>query len=291
MDSGVDEWAVDAFMMLGALPAVSRVGLALVEGGGRRLRFTASDRRTDSDLGWCHIDAYDEVPLNTAVRRAAPVIGALTDLPEQYAGFVAAQRSTPHRAVAAVPVTAVGGVLGGYVLFFDRPQPFDRQQRADLVHLGHRLGSALRKVQLDLQRRPVEPHTAIPPQAQVAVHEVPAELAAVSGARRFLYETLELWSVTPDRADVAVLCLSELVTNAVIHSHGGCLVRAVLHQGMLTVWVRDSGIAGAVPLEPDGDPLRVHGRGLQVVQALAARWGHDTDADGASVWFSLEAGL
>jgi len=288
----VDGWAAHAFGLLGRLPDVGRVGLALVEGGGRRLQFTASDRRSGSDLGWCHIDAYDDVPLNNAVRHAAPVIGALDDLPDEYAGFVAAQHDTRHVAVAAIPLTAAGGVLGGYVLFFDAPQRFDMHQRAELGLLGHQLGSALRKAQPRAERRPVvtASHAIVPPGALVSVHEVPAELAAVGEARRVFHDTLDAWGVDRDRADTATLCLSELVTNAVIHSHGGCVVRVVLHDGALTVWVRDSGIAGAVPLEPSGDPLEVHGRGLQLVEALASSWGHDADADGASVWFEIGVG-
>ncbi len=286
----VDGWAVGAFGLLGALPAVGRVGLALVEGGGRRLQFTASDRRTPSDLGWCHIDAYDDVPLNAAVRHAAPVIGSLDDLPDHFGSFVEAQRGTPHVAVAAVPISAAGGVLGGFVLYFDQPQDFDKHQRAELSRLGHQLGSALRMAQTRRGGQPPGPGLQVetPPGALVAVHEVPAELASVGGARRFFQDTLDAWGVDRERADTATLCLSELVTNAVIHSHGGCVVRVVLDDGLLTVRVRDSGIAGAVPLEPAGDPLEVHGRGLQLVEALTTRWGHDKDADGASVWFAIE---
>jgi hypothetical protein len=32
----------------------------------------------------------------------------------------------------------------------------------------------------------------------------------------------------------------------------------------------------------------VHGRGLELVAALAARWGYELDADGTTVWFALE---
>ena len=110
-----------------------------------------------------------------------------------------------------------------------------------------------------------------------------------AASRTFFQETLDGWGVDRERHDTATLCLSELVTNAVIHSHGGCVVRVVLHSDVLTVWVRDSGIAGAVPLEPSGDPLEVHGRGLQLVEALATSWGHDVDVDGASVWFAIDA--
>ena len=64
-------WARAALASLSDVPAVRRGGLALTEGGGRRLRFTASDR-DGGRVDWCHIDAYDDVPLNTAIRRAKP---------------------------------------------------------------------------------------------------------------------------------------------------------------------------------------------------------------------------
>jgi anti-sigma regulatory factor (Ser/Thr protein kinase) len=286
----VDGWAVDAFALLTGLPAVGRVGVALVEGGGRRLRFTASDRRSGSDLGWCHVDAYDDVPLNSAVRSGQPVIGALDDLEGRYADFVAHQRSTPYVAVAAVPLVAAKDVLGGYVLFFAQPQSFDDQQRAQLARLGHQLGDALTVARTSGERRlaVAESNVPTPPGALVAMREVPADLAAVGDARRFVRRTLAGWQVVPEVAYTAALCLSELVTNAVVHSHGGCVVRVMLHEGVVTAWVRDSGITGAAPLESPGDPLQVHGRGLQLVEALADEWGHDTDADGASVWFALK---
>ncbi len=55
-----------------ALPDVARVAVALTEGGGRRLRF-CSVRRGEgppTELDWCHIDAYDDVPLNVRTRAA-----------------------------------------------------------------------------------------------------------------------------------------------------------------------------------------------------------------------------
>jgi anti-sigma regulatory factor (Ser/Thr protein kinase) len=95
--------------------------------------------------------------------------------------------------------------------------------------------------------------------------------------------------VGDDDLDSAVLCLSELVTNAVIHTRSGCEVRLVLDGGLVTGTVRDLG--GALRPPGDGrsrDPLRVHGRGLQLVDALATRWSSEPDADGTTVWFALE---
>jgi hypothetical protein len=40
--------------------------------------------------------------------------------------------------------------------------------------------------------------------------------------------------------------------------------------------------------EPIGDPERVTGRGLQIVDQLADAWGYDKYADGGkSVWFTI----
>ena len=65
----------------------------------------------------------------------------------------------------------------------------------------------------------------MPSGAVVAFHEVPPDAAAVAAARRFLRHTLREWGVDDDTTDAAVLCLSELVTNALIHTPAGCAVR------------------------------------------------------------------
>jgi len=285
----VAAWAEDSFALLADVPAVHRVGLAVVEGGGRRLRFTASDR-DGSTVSWCDVDAYDDVPLNVAVRSGRPVLGAVVDLDQRFPEFAGRQDGTPTRAVAAVPVVSAGRVLGGYVLYFDALQPFDRRQQADLARLGRELGAALRRAQRPARTGTARSGSAVEPpaNARVAVHDVPGDLAAVSGARQFLRATLAGWDVSEECADIATLCLSELVTNAVIHSHGGCTVRVVLDEGILTTTVLDSGAAGTATVGALDDPLQVHGRGLQLVDALATRWGYELERDGAAVWFTLD---
>ena len=64
-----------ALAHFGQVPGVHRAGLALAEGGGRRLLFCASDRDNDRAVDWCEIDAYDHVPLNHSVRTGEPVVG------------------------------------------------------------------------------------------------------------------------------------------------------------------------------------------------------------------------
>lgn len=267
-----------------------RVGLALAEGGGRRLRFTASDRTPEEGgVDWCHVDAYDDVPLNTAVRTGKPVLGVLGDLRGRYAQFVERQRGTPTVALAAVPITSTGNALGGFVLFFDGPQAFDFGQRRGLNRLGEELGEALRRAQRGEARSSASLSTVpVPDGALVADRNVVSDPSAVREARRFLRETLRGWLIDEETTDTAVLCLSELVTNALIHTHAGCAVRVLLDRGVLTTTVRDNGARDVAPAETLGDPLRVHGRGLHLVDALATRWGSDLDTVGTTVWFVLE---
>jgi anti-sigma regulatory factor (Ser/Thr protein kinase) len=285
----VDRWAQDALASVRQLPQVHRAGLALPEGGGRRLRYTASDRVSVATVDWCHIDAYDDVPLNTAVRTGAPVLGSLDDLHQTYPGFVERQRGTPTVAVAAVPMLSAGQTVGGYVLFFDQRQESDSVRRQELAQMGEDLGARLRRAQRT-EPRPLTPFDAPAPSsgAFVAAHAVAADPAAVAESRRFMRQTLQAWGVDQDTTDTAVLCLSELVTNAVIHARAGCLVRVVLEAGILTTSVRDGGSPNGAVAAPADDPLQVHGRGLQLVDALATRWGSELDTEGTTVWFDLE---
>jgi anti-sigma regulatory factor (Ser/Thr protein kinase) len=287
----VTAWTQGALDSLGQLSDVHRVGLALTEGGGRRLRFTANDRDNRERPDWCHIDAYDDVPLNTAVRTGQSVVGTLDDLDERYAQFVSSQRGTSTVALAALPIVAARQTIGGFVLFFDAPQAFDRGQRLELEHVGADLGATLRRAQRGQGREPASlPDQPVPPGGVAAVHDAPSNAASVAVARRFLRRTLDDWGVDQGASDTAVLCLSELVTNSVVHAHSGCAVRVVLEEGVLTVTVRDRGAPDAASGEPTEEPLRVHGRGLQLVDALATRWGSELDLVGTTVWFVLDLG-
>ena len=287
----VAAWTQQALELLGQLPGVHRVGLALTEGGGRRLRFTANDRDNRDGPAWCHVDAYDDVPLNAVVRTGQPVAGTLDDLDERFAAFVSNQRGTSTVAVAALPIVGAAQTLGGFVLFFDVPQTFDRGQRQALDQVGSDLGATLRRAQRGQSRADASlPDQPVPDGAVAAVHDVPGSAASVAEARRFLRRTLDDWGVDQGTSDTAVLCLSELVTNSVVHAHSGCAVRALLEEDVLTITVSDRGAPDTASGEPADEPLRVHGRGLQLVDALATRWGSELDVVGTMVWFVLDLG-
>ena len=290
IDPVIDVWALNALGRLAGLAGVHRVGLAAVEGGGRRLRFTASDRAGGAGARWCLVDAYDDVPLNRAVRTGAAVMGTLGQLRPTYADFVEAQGGTPTRFVAAVPITAAAQVLGGFVLFCDEPPDSSVAFVEGLLAHGAELGQELRMAQRQRVRDLDDWVDDTAPGARTARHHVPLEPAAVGEARSFLRQTLKGWGMEEDCTETAVLCLSELVTNAVLHGSGRCSVRVSEESGVITVAVRD---AGAREVTPAGgltvDPLAVHGRGLRLVDALASRWGSELGSTGLTVWFVLNA--
>jgi anti-sigma regulatory factor (Ser/Thr protein kinase) len=288
-DLALEVWARDALAATGALPGVHRVGLALAEGGGRHLAFTASDRTHASVASWCRVDAYDDLPLNTTVRTGASVLGALEDLAADYADFVGRQDRGRTHSIAAVPIVAAGQVLGGYVLFFDSAQHFDDAQQELLEEAGRDLGSSLRQVQV---RTPRPEHDVLADEAPGvlnASYVVADDVAAVGEARQFLRETFLAWGLDEDLIYTASLCLSELVTNAVIHAVGGCLVRLRLDGDVVTTSVVDDGLRLGPDVPSGVDPLQTHGRGLQIVEALAERWGSVLDESGSTVWFVLGA--
>ncbi|WP_346387359.1 ATP-binding protein [Nocardioides sp.] len=292
----VDEIATALLTDLHGLPGVRRVGLALAEGGGRRLRFVTTDRLEAGPLEWCHIDAYEDVPLTTVVRTGEPLLGSLDDFTARYAGVVERHRKQSIVALAVIPLPGTGSPIGGLILFFDEPQSFELAQVRLFEATARGTADAVRRVRLTRGRHGAD---SVPEEPDIAASALSVSILlegdprASSAARRFLRGKLVEWDVGEDVSDNALLCLSELVTNAVIHAGTSSELRATLEEGALTVVVRDLG--GLGPNETDDaepaadlDPLRVYGRGLMLVEALSDRWGSERDATGTTVWFALE---
>ena len=96
-------------------------------------------------------------------------------------------------------------------------------------------------------------------------------------------------SVSLQFADAAVLCTSELVTNALVHTGSGCEVQMSFdppHGGMLRVEVSDSS-RDAPHADASDDARRVGGRGLQIVEETSTRWGTHRVAGGKVVTADL----
>jgi anti-sigma regulatory factor (Ser/Thr protein kinase) len=285
--SGIDEIAESLLTDLVALPGVRRVGFALAEGGGRRLRFTASDRSGEHRVDWCHIDAYDDVPLTLVVRTGEPVMGGRDSLDPRFAEFVAGQPAEVL-ALAVVPLPGIGSPLGALIVYLDEEWSFDGSHSRLLEATARRAADAVRRVRVGGRESLDEELVAEDESVLTARIVLADDPRSVSEARHFLRDFLGRAEVREDVRAIAELCLSELVTNAIVHAGTHSELRATL-DSTLTVLVRDRGgpAPDAAP-DDDPDPLRVHGRGLQLVDALADRWGSESDARGTSVWFALE---
>jgi anti-sigma regulatory factor (Ser/Thr protein kinase) len=112
---------------------------------------------------------------------------------------------------------------------------------------------------------------------------------SAAGARDFVQRTLAGCHYPPRVIDQARLLTSELVTNAIRHTATDSRVTVTCHGPRIRVEVEDGGHGSAV-LQPPS-PGAPGGRGLQIVDTVAERWGdRPATADGYAVWFELLAG-
>jgi CheY-like chemotaxis protein len=112
-----------------------------------------------------------------------------------------------------------------------------------------------------------------------------ADPLSVSAARRFVAGTLADWDLS-ELADTITLLLSELVTNAIIHAEAAPDVTVRLLRDRVHVEVADGRSRGVVAQETSETDST--GRGLALVEALAADWGSVSVADGKVVWFDVQ---
>lgn len=136
--------------------------------------------------------------------------------------------------------------------------------------------------------------SAVSPPGMAAASTTPheqvfrAEASQVGAARAFLAAIV----AGGPAAEEAVLCLSELATNAVVHSRSGepggwFSVRVQLAGQRLRVEVGDQGGPWDSPRPARADEPT--GRGLVIVGQLATRWGCAGHSHtGWTVWFELQ---
>lgn len=120
---------------------------------------------------------------------------------------------------------------------------------------------------------------------------LPADPRAVAEARRQVRAAVRNWRLPAD-IDVAALLASELVTNAITHSGRASGDRDAItlalscSEGRLRVDVHDR--SPEPPAMSDSVPAGAQGgRGLFLVDSLAAAWGSYRTAAGKAVYFTL----
>ncbi|MFL6056359.1 MAG: SpoIIE family protein phosphatase [Actinoallomurus sp.] len=163
-----------------------------------------------------------------------------------------------------------------------------------------------------------------PSRLQVQERTFPAEPIMVSEARRLAAETFAHWGMLDEQSELACLLVSEVVTNVVLHAAntpaprrefvlegalgleglGGFddswdmpdLTRREpatkeftlrLRRGEKAVWVEVLDKDMRLPRIRSAGETDEGGRGLYLVDQLAARWGSRPISDGKAVWFEI----
>jgi anti-sigma regulatory factor (Ser/Thr protein kinase) len=117
------------------------------------------------------------------------------------------------------------------------------------------------------------------------------DLAAV---RRRARAVMAGWGIPQEAADDALVVVSELTTNAVLHALPPVVLRLLRVCGgdgrpVLRIEVTDTGPVNGGPGRTCGPLPEEHGRGLTIVDALSIRTGTRTDAAGVTRWAVLPA--
>ncbi len=118
----------------------------------------------------------------------------------------------------------------------------------------------------------------------VAEWRLPLDPAEVGRARAVVREQLHAWGLT-GLAGPAELMVSELVTNAVRHSHSRPVDLRLVRGDTLLCEVDDDD--HELPTLLSAGPGDKAGRGLRVVSTLAREWGTSRTKAGKTVWFEL----
>ncbi|WNE98256.1 ATP-binding protein [Streptomyces luomodiensis] len=148
-------------------------------------------------------------------------------------------------------------------------------------------------------------------QAQMEVRPDPAE---VSRARRWARSRLAGSGIGADEplAETLILLISELVTNAVVHTGCPAVLRMLFPaqsvgggggnggsgtsggpfggrgSGLGTVRVEVADASDRAPRQRSAGEGDTHGRGLELVDGLADRWGWQPEGAGKRIWCEID---
>jgi serine phosphatase RsbU (regulator of sigma subunit)/anti-sigma regulatory factor (Ser/Thr protein kinase) len=137
-----------------------------------------------------------------------------------------------------------------------------------------------------LLRREATPARRAPRRTAMTVAQ--AEPERIAAARQHLRELLHDWA-DEEQIDSAVLMVSEMVTNVLVHTDGHALLVAEVMCGeaarRLRVEVADA--CDDLPHKRRPGEMASSGRGLVLMEVLADAWGVDPRGEGKSIWFEL----
>jgi anti-sigma regulatory factor (Ser/Thr protein kinase) len=148
------------------------------------------------------------------------------------------------------------------------------------------LGGAQRSDDVALLLMRYDGMASLPLRESWTVWRVPQ---AVGQARRFTRRTLRAWGVPEGDRDAALLVVSELVTNALVHTDGRVRLDLALVNHRLRVAVADA--SPRTPVKPTSIGWEATGgRGILLVEAVSDAWGTVPVSGGKQVWSEMTLG-
>ncbi|GAA2475113.1 SpoIIE family protein phosphatase [Streptomyces gobitricini] len=137
-----------------------------------------------------------------------------------------------------------------------------------------------------LSRTGAPPRTAAARRTAMTVAQ--AEPERIAAARQHLRELLHDWA-DPEQVDSAVLMVSEMLTNVLVHTDGDALLvaEATGDHGKRRLRVEVADSSDELPHRRRPGEMASSGRGLILMEMLAHEWGVDPRGEGKSIWFEL----
>lgn len=121
-----------------------------------------------------------------------------------------------------------------------------------------------------------------------AAGRLPADLRSAGEARRLVRRALDGWT-DEERIEDIVLCVSEVVTNAIVHADSG--PRVLVHVRPAVIHVEISDDTEIHPVVRGAGPQETSGRGMSILSAYSDRWGSlRRSGGGKTVWFEVSRG-
>ncbi|MEU6148339.1 ATP-binding SpoIIE family protein phosphatase, partial [Streptomyces sp. NPDC047081] len=259
------------------------------------------DLETDLFATCCYVDVDMEEGSAWYVRAGhlPPVLrhpDGSTEIPEAEGGpplGVVTQADFPMSLLRLQPGTVVALMTDGLVesAEADIDEGVDRVAHelavSDPAHLGlvadALLGNAHRSDDVALLLLRYDGMALRPLRESWTVWRVPE---AVGHARRFTRRTLRAWGVPRDDMDGVLLVVSELVTNALVHTDGQVRLDLTLLDHRMRVAVADS--SPRTPVKPTSISWEATGgRGILLTEAMSEVWGTVPVSGGKQVWAEL----
>lgn len=130
--------------------------------------------------------------------------------------------------------------------------------------------------------------TVVPKVRRTIFTVAQAEPERIAVARQQLRELLHDWTCA-EQVDSAVLIVSEMLTNVLVHTDADALLTAEVRgepgERRMRVEVTDAG--DDLPHKRHPGELASSGRGLVLIELLSDTWGVDPRGTGKSIWFEL----